>query len=111
MARAEGTLGGSLRSTTSQGNFESLRSYQRRLSLLQTPPLSTLFGHKITYKARSITRPRPHTRGIYLFWSLTATVGFGWMLERAVAGGETFSLVCLGFFGSRPLRANRPSIS
>jgi hypothetical protein len=27
-------------------------------------------------------------------------VGFDWILERAVAGGETFGLVCLGFFGS-----------
>jgi hypothetical protein len=45
-----------------------------------------------------------HPCRIYLFRSLAAAVGFGWMLERAVAGGETFSLVCLGFFGSRPLR-------
>ena len=54
--------------------------------------------------ALSITRRQPTPRGIYLFRSLTAAVGLGRMLERAVAGGATFNLFRLGFFGSRPLR-------
>ena len=54
--------------------------------------------------ARSIPRPRPQVRGIYLFRSLAGAAGFGCMVERAVAGGGTFSLFRLGFFGSRPLR-------
>src|ERR1700742_3923023 len=63
--------------------------------VLAHPPWST---------AWSIPRPRPQVRGIYLFRSLAGAVGFGCMVERTVAGGVTFSLFRLGFFGSRPLR-------
>ena len=42
--------------------------------------------------------------GSYLFRSLTGAVRFNCRVGTAVAGEEPFSLLFLGFLGSRPLR-------
>jgi len=61
--------------------------------------------HKDATEPEPAPRPRRQVAAAYLFGSLTDAVGFGCVIEIAVAGGDPFTLSCLGFFfGSRPLR-------
>jgi hypothetical protein len=70
--------------------------------------LQDAFGNEAPHTSGEALQAAPRTSSrccaIYLFRSPAGAAGFGCMVERAVAGGVTFSLFRFGFFGSRPLR-------